>query len=454
MKNLCAACLISLIGITVNLTFAQQCKKSCPVASEDNSQKALSASEATLPENSPFKIKDYGGSFWDRAYLLGDLDGKRTDLALQGITFETDITQVFQGNTRGGKNTSGAWGYSGSADYWLRFDTQRLGLWPAGMITIHGETAFGNSPYGSVAAIMPINTDVLFPEKDEPGLTTLSELYLTQFLSEQFAVMIGKIDPITLADENEFADNEKTQFLSAAFKGNPVLGLYAPYTALTVAMCYFPDKETRISTFAIDANGGVTRSGFDTAFSSPRGTSVGVEFTKTVHLLGQEGHQRIGYAYSNKHFTALDQNWLVTIPTGTIKKQSGDGGIWYNFDQYIYSEEEDPTQGVGIFGRFGYTDGSANPIQRFYSFGVGGKGVIDERDNDTFGIGYYYVELSDDLPAALNLGSEQGVEMYYNIEISKAIHFTPDIQWIVDPTAGYQNRDNAIIVGGRLQMSF
>ena len=48
-------------------------------------------------------------------------------------------------------------------------------------------------------------------------------------------------------------------------------------------------------------------------------------------------------------------------------------------DQYLFVEKDDPTQGVGIFGRFGYSDGTANPIQRFYSFGVGGKGIVRPR---------------------------------------------------------------------------
>jgi hypothetical protein len=48
--------------------------------------------------------------------------------------------------------------------------------------------------------------------------------------------------------------------------------------------------------------------------------------------------------------------------------------VWYNFDQYVYPEHEDPTRGMGVFGRFAYSTGKANPIQQFCS--IGGKGVI------------------------------------------------------------------------------
>ena len=412
---------------------------------------------ATAPENSPFPLKNYTGDFWSRTNLLGDWGGKRNELAKKGITVETDVTQVFQGDARGGNSTSGAWGYSGSSDYWLKIDTQRMGLWPAGLFTIHGETAFGNSPFGTVDSVLPVNYDALLPEKDNPGLTTLSEYYLTQFFSKKFGILLGKVDPTFLADKNVFAGNEKTQFLNTGLRANPAIFLYAPYTNMTAAAFFLPNDSLTIGVFASDNNGSVTRSGFDTAFHTPIGTTVGTEWDFKVNPCGLEGHQRIGYCYSNKTFVKLEQDPRTILPpgsSGTAKQKGDTGAVWYNFDQYFYAEKDDPTQGVGMFGRFGYSDGTVNPIQRFYSLGVGGKGICHGRNNDTFGLGYYYLDLSNDLPRPLNLSSEQGVELFYNIEITKAIHFTPDLQWIVDPGAGFDSRGNAVVLGCRLQMSF
>jgi porin len=123
--------------------------------------------------------------------------------------------------------------------------------------------------------------------------------------------------------------------------------------------------------------------------------------------------------------------------------------IYYNFDQYLYTEPEDETQGVGLFGRFGWAT-DAIPIKHFYSIGVGGKGVIPERDADTFGVGYYYADLSDGLPNFLH--SEQGVECYYNIEITPWLHVTPDLQVITYP-GGNGDNDVSLVYGLRLQMN-
>jgi len=50
--------------------------------------------------------------------------------------------------------------------------------------------------------------------------------------------------------------------------------------------------------------------------------------------------------------------------------------LYYNFDQYLYTESEDSDQGIGVFGRFGWARQDVNPAAHFYSFGVSGKGII------------------------------------------------------------------------------
>ena len=82
--------------------------------------------------------------------------------------------------------------------------------------------------------------------------------------------------------------------------------------------------------------------------------------------------------------------------------------------------------------------------------GVGGQGVIPERDNDTFGIGYYHLSLSNGMPDMFH--SEQGVECYYNIEVTPWMHVTPDLQVIVNP-GGTDDNDVALVGGLRVHLS-
>ena len=61
--------------------------------------------------------------------------------------------------------------------------------------------------------------------------------------------------------------------------------------------------------------------------------------------------------------------------------------------------------------------------------------------------------MNDDVDPAFGVNSEQGVEVYYNIELTLWYHISPDVQVIVDP-GGSDRRDVAIVYGLRMQLSF
>ena len=110
---------------------------------------------------------------------------------------------------------------------------------------------------------------------------------------------------------------------------------------------------------------------------------------------GLTGHQLIGGGYSNKTFTSLDKSLRFFIENHDIEKQDGSWMGYYNFDQYLYEPKKGSGQGFGIFGRFGASDGNPNPMRFFFSFGVGGRGIIPGRPLDRFGVGYYYMDVQE-----------------------------------------------------------
>ena len=70
----------------------------------------------------------------------------------------------------------------------------------------------------------------------------------------------------------------------------------------------------------------------------------------------------------------------------------------------------------------------------------------------TFGIGYFYLELSDKLPSAFDvLNDGQGVEVFYNIEALPWLHVTPDFQYI---KSSLQTNDDAYVFGIRTKVEF
>lgn len=91
-------------------------------------------------------------------------------------------------------------------------------------------------------------------------------------------------------------------------------------------------------------------------------------------------------------------------------------------------------------------------MERFYSIGVGGKGGIPGRGRDSFGAAFYYVELTDQFEGILRrLDDSYGGEIYYNVELTPWLHFTPDLQ-VLSPSLG--RIDTTVVTGLRLMANF
>jgi porin len=146
------------------------------------------------PAPPPFFRLDYSGDFWTSPGLTGDWGGARTKLANKGISFNVEMLNYVQGNAHGGKSTNDAFRYGGSTDYFLQLDTGRMGLWPGGYFKVRGETRWGEGVTKQVGAIAPPDFDALLPLPGESGITSLTEYYMMQFLSEKFAVIAGQVD--------------------------------------------------------------------------------------------------------------------------------------------------------------------------------------------------------------------------------------------------------------------
>jgi len=89
--------------------------------------------------------------------------------------------------------------------------------------------------------------------------------------------------------------------------------------------------------------------------------------------------------------------------------------------------------------------------------------VIPGRPRDSFGIGYYYLDIN---PLKVTVASgtrelgrdEQGVEVYYNVAVVPGIRLTPDVQ-VIRPgqkqvIATGKAVDTVTVIGVRLQFSF
>jgi porin len=416
-----------------------------------------------LPDLTP--VSDYRGDLWERPALFGDVAGHRQKLYEQGIALDLAVTQVVQGVVSGGKDEE--WKYGGSADYYLFLDSGRLNLWPGALIGIHAESKFGRSVIPSSGVISPVNTDYLWPDPAEEGTTFLSEYYIWQGVTEWLMLQAGRVNWVGLADRSRFANDEKTQFLNISLRNSALLGEFVPLTAHGVAAALAPHPDVSLAIVLVSANDQPDK------YGSPGGlfdeVTPAVELDYSWKFGDLPGTVRPAFAWTSKDTVDFSNRFLVPdlILGLDVPRKSDNWIVNFNFEQYFYVAKQRSVpqlhtapfdfeqEGFGFFFRASYTPEDRNPWNVFVSGGLGGRGVIPSRPYDRYGIGFYSMIESDDLKhqpiLGGALGTEWGMEVFYNIAITPWLQLTPDLQYVESGLPGVKD---AVVLATRVHMYF
>lgn len=413
-------------------------------------------------------VPNYDLDWASRAYLSGDWGGTRSDLADKGIQLTVDWNQYVQSVVDGGRDETTR--YGGALDYLLYLDLMRMDVLPGAIVKIRAETRYGNSVNGQSGAILPVNTDMFFPltdDLDDDLAFAITNLNWTQYLSPHWAVMLGKVDTLD-GDPNEFASGRgTTQFMNANFVFNSALALRLPYSTLAAGVIWLPvqakDRAITVVGMIMNTIDSSTTTGFD---DFGDGTTMTIEADFQYRLGRLPGGMNIGGLYSfDQDFTRIGGQ-LIFVPGEGLAATTEDDtwAVYWSCWQYLTVEEDidapislangvPDRQGLGVFSRIGFADQDTNPVEWSASVGVGGRGIIGGRDNDTFGVGFYYAGIQDTrLSGILGIDDHSyGFEAFYNIAITPAAHLTLDAQFLKSPST---NIDDAIILGMRLGLTF
>ncbi|MDG2127163.1 MAG: carbohydrate porin [Fuerstiella sp.] len=113
----------------------------------------------------------------------------------------------------------------------------------------------------------------------------------------------------------------------------------------------------------------------------------------------------------------------------------------------------DPRHSWRVFDRVDIFNGNQNPMQWLLSFGIGDGSPLTDRRDDSFGIGWFYTGISDEMSPVVSglLNHGQGIELYCTFSVSECCRITPDLQ-IVEPNA--VTADVAVVPGLRALVKF
>lgn len=155
-----------------------------------------------------------------------------------------------------------------------------------------------------------------------------------------------------------------------------------------------------------------TTSGFSELFAD--GAAMFGELRLPMQFFGRSGHQMFGGSWISRTFTSLNQSQRLKLPDIAIAEKEGSWALYWNSNQFLWQDPCDSDRSWGVFGRAGISDGNPNPVQWLLSFGVGGSSPLSGRRDDSFGVGWYYTGISDELGPVVSglLNHGQGIELY------------------------------------------
>jgi porin len=377
----------------------------------------------------------FGGPLLERPKLTGDWYGVRDTLRDHGITFDISSTNFYQGVTSGG--VQDAFKFGGRADIYMNIDGQKAGLWQGLFVTLHDETIYGQSVNSFTGAVSPISLSQAFPIPNG-STNALTGVKITQALSESFVVFSGKINTLDELNQPFTGGRGVDSFMNSALVFNPIYARTVPYSTLGAGAAYLKDLQPIVSVMVMDTANTPTTSGFENFIQN--GVTVLGQLNLPIKPFDLPGHQGLSFTYSTGTYTDLSptayiliQNILQGLPA--LSRVRNSWSMAYSFDQALWVDESNPKRSWGLFGNAGLSDGNPNPIKWDANIGVGGSSPFSCRKLDTFGVGYFYLGLSDAVkdfaPRAFPIRDEQGVELFYNYAVTPWFHFTPDLQVVI-----------------------
>ncbi len=277
-----------------------------------------------------------------------------------------------------------------------------------------------------VALFADLNT-INDDNPDDSEIDVLEAYYTQTLFDDMLSVSFGKTEPFAFVDDNEFANDENSQFVGKPFVNNPMFDSedeYGPILALSFNPKFFKPLRNVTFTALVQSSSyprnsaGRQKDEWSNFFRRPL---VAGQITYSPTIRGMSGNYRIyGWVQTYKHDkiankTGTDEGW----------------GVGLSCDQYL-------TERIGVFGRFGYQNDEVYEAPIFYSAGAYIKGLIPIRKDDELGIGFAGLKANH---AFDEHHTEYHGEAYYKFVFSDNFALTLDLQYVENPLGNNDNND-------------
>lgn len=341
----------------------------------------------------------------------------------------------------------------GRLDAWATIDGRDLGLWEGLALKARPELVYGESLNGHGSGeTLPINTALSFPVANAEAFD------LSISVSQRIGtaqLTFGKINTVDLKMRTPIQGG-------SGIDGFQYLQFAAPITVFTPpaimgALLSIPVGQASVTVGVWDPESAIRRTGFEHRLFR-KGVNGMVSATLPVTIGGLQGWQNLNISGTTKRGIDFDTIPDLSLPPGTqpaVETRKGGWMVKYCFQQYLQQDAANPSGGWGVFGDLTVWDSNPTPLEWGMSLGIAGNPGIPSRPADRFGIAYYRFSIASDLVEAadplLTLGAEQGVELFYTVQLARNIGLTANTQWL---SSAQSDVPNALHTGLRLTTRF
>ena len=383
--------------------------------------------------------------------------GEGVEIEAAGLVIGADGTFVAQGtpnanNAGDGEDSifDGSW--STDIEIEKSFDD-----W--GLAFVHLEGGQGNTIEGELSVFSNVNKD----ECDTGATIEVSELWYEHYLfNNQLVVTAGKLDPTVYMDQNEYANDETTQFLGRIFRNAPTIEWPAGNNAgLRLYASFEPIDFFEFEFGYLEGDGDWERI-FDHNVYMAQVNFKPTKLFKDINSEQWDGNYRFYFWVNDRDHEKLTQEEVASEENKEVNF-----GLGLSYDQMI-------TDVFGIFGRFGWQRPGILPAGSTmatvtdsptldWTWSVGaqmtGKYWMRESDVLAFAVGQVFPSTEWKKASDNNFGRGEGhIEVYYRLQLNECLALSPDIQMIWNPygvsKSSQGDNDTIFVYGGRAQIDF
>ncbi|WP_171531908.1 carbohydrate porin [Acinetobacter defluvii] len=380
-------------------------------------------------------------------YLLGDWNGKRTELVEKGIKLDATTTVDTAYLADGGDDSGQTPKYASQFLLGSTLDMEKLANWDG--VTIRSTVTARQGQSVSSEAISDssiahiANVQAIYGRGNSKS--RLTELSVEKNFKDQgLNIKLGRLG--IGADFNVMSCDFQNNSFCASQMGKWQSGIWynSPIAQWGGRLKYQinPAVAAQIGVYEYNPQNALERHGWNLDTDQADGVTIPVEmiWQPKAFLNGLAGTYRVGAMYN----TADEVKNQKDIRTGEAENHTY--GFWFNFDQQLTSTGLDQ-QGLHSFANFTFHNRSTNKVDNSQQIGLKYYGLVDELPNDNLGFAVNRIHVNDRFREGkpqYDADAEYNIELNYSYNPTKWLMLRPSLQYIVHPSASY-DLDNALV---------